>query len=158
DARLLLSVSPGSPVENSDTVAANVAVMSEESALQPSGPNGFDVLAVNDVAGDAALASLFKEAPPLPDPTNHVVRVSTEAELQDAVRNLESNTTILIERGTYVLTRDLFLPRGIRNVTIRGATQNRDDVVLVGGGMERPVAGRAQTGIHIRESDRVMIA
>ena len=46
-------------------------------------------------------------APPLPAPSGNVVRVSTEPELQAAVRNLASDTTILIAPGTYHLTNML---------------------------------------------------
>ena len=47
---------------------------------------------------------------------------------------MASNTTILIAPGTYPLTRTLYVNGPFTNVTIRGATDNRDDVVLVGRG------------------------
>jgi hypothetical protein len=74
-------------------------------------------------------------APPLPAPRGAVVRVATEPQLQAAVRTLSSNTTIAIAPGTYRLTRSLAISGPLVNVAIRGATPNRDDVVLVGPGM-----------------------
>ena len=77
------------------------------------------------------------DAPPLPAPRGPVVRVSTEAGLQAAVRNLSSNTTILIAPGTYRLTATLQLKGPYANVAIRGST-TRDEVVIAGPGMTQP--------------------
>ena len=74
-------------------------------------------------------------APALPPPTGRIVTVSTEPQLQEAVRGLTSNTTIVIQPGTYRLTRTLFINGAMTNVAIRGATDRRDDVVLQGPGM-----------------------
>lgn len=74
-------------------------------------------------------------APALPRPTGRIVNVTTEAELQQAVRGLVSDTAILIASGTYRLTGTLHVSGALRNVTIRGASDNRDDVVLLGPGM-----------------------
>jgi hypothetical protein len=74
-------------------------------------------------------------APPLAAPTGTIVNVSTEAQLQAAVRQIASNTTIVIAPGTYQLTSTLYINGTYTNVGIRGATNNRDDVVLVGSGM-----------------------
>ncbi len=41
----------------------------------------------------------------------------------------------LIDPGTYNLTGTLFLPQGLTNVSIRGASGNVNDVVIKGGGM-----------------------
>jgi hypothetical protein len=72
---------------------------------------------------------------PLPAPTGAVVNVSTVRQLQSAVASLSSNTTILIAAGTYNLTSPLYVNGTFTNIAIRGATGNRDDVVLVGKGM-----------------------
>ena len=87
-----------------------------------------------------------RPAPPLPPPTGAVVNVSTELQLQAAVRSLASNTTIVIAPGTYVLTSTLYV-RGVNNVGIRGATGNADDVVLVGPGMAEPSYGSVPFGV-----------
>jgi len=54
---------------------------------------------------------------------------------QNAVASIASNTTILIAPGTYQLTSPLYENGSFTNVAIRGASDNRDDVVLVGRGM-----------------------
>jgi hypothetical protein len=72
---------------------------------------------------------------PLPAPNGAVVNVSTVQQLQSAVASLRSNTTILIAAGTYNLQGPLYVNGTFTNVGIRGATNNRDDVVLVGTGM-----------------------
>lgn len=71
-------------------------------------------------------------APPLPPPTGTVVNVSTVSQLQAAVSNLKSNQTIMVAAGIYNLTTTLFVPQGINNIAIRGATGNAGDVVLHG--------------------------
>ena len=71
----------------------------------------------------------------LPAPTGTVVHVSTVAQLNSAVAAIASNTTIMIAPGTYPLTAPLYVNGTFTNVGIRGATDNRDDVVLVGKGM-----------------------
>ena len=76
--------------------------------------------------------------PALPAPAGAVVNVSTEAQLQSAVQHLASNTTIVIAPGTYTLSATLYVNGTFSNVGIRGATNNRDDVVLVGAGMASP--------------------
>jgi Right handed beta helix region len=102
------------------------------------------------VSWGAAVPSLearpARPAPPLPAPTGAVVNVSTEPQLQAAVRSLTSNTTIVIAPGTYILTSTLYV-RGVTNVGIRGATANADDVVLVGPGMAQPNYGSVPFGI-----------
>lgn len=74
-------------------------------------------------------------APPLPAPSGSVVNVSTVGALQAAVGSLTSNRTIVIAPGTYQLTSTLWVNGTFTNVTIRGATNDPDDVVLVGKGM-----------------------
>ena len=88
------------------------------------------------VGSSAAHAGPARPAPPLAAPAGAIVNVSTEAQLQSAVRCLASNTTIVIAPGTYVLSRTLYV-KGVTNVGIRGATGNSDDVVLVGPGMSQ---------------------
>src|SRR5262245_50409846 len=79
----------------------------------------------------AALALSANNAPKLPPPSGPVVNVSTEPQLQQAVRTLQSGATIMLAPGTYNLTSTLWL--GNRsNIALRGATGNRDDVVLQG--------------------------
>src|SRR5688500_16780603 len=65
----------------------------------------------------------------------NVVPVSTVAQLQSAVASISSNTTIVIAPGAYNLSAPLYINGSFENVAIRGATGNRDDVVLIGKGM-----------------------
>jgi hypothetical protein len=67
--------------------------------------------------------------------TGNVRHVSSVAALQSAVASVRSNDTIVIDPGTYALTSTLWINGTFSNVTIRGATNNPDDVVLVGQGM-----------------------
>jgi hypothetical protein len=82
-----------------------------------------------------ATAGPATPAPTLPAPAGTVVNVSTAAQLQSAVSALSSNTTIVVAPGTYNLTGPLYINGTFTNVGIRGATNNRDDVVLAGPGM-----------------------
>jgi hypothetical protein len=85
--------------------------------------------------------------PSLPAPTGTVVTVSSEAQLQAAIQHLTSNTTIVIAPGTYVLSSTLYVNGSFSGVAIRGATDNRDDVVLVGPGMTTANYGNSPYGI-----------
>ena len=88
-----------------------------------------------------------RPAPPLAAPTGTVVNVASEPQLQAAMRQIASNTTIVIAPGTYVLTRSLYINGAYTNVGIRGATNNADDVVLVGPGMAQASFGEVPYGI-----------
>ena len=55
--------------------------------------------------------------PPLPAPSGAVIKVSTEPQLQAAVRNLRSDTTNVIAPGTYVLTSTLSFGGSLKNVS-----------------------------------------
>jgi hypothetical protein len=103
------------------------------------------------------------EAPslgPPPAPGADVVWVDTATELQDAVRNLRSNQTVVIEAGTYDLTETLYVGRfgQVSNVTIRGETGDFRDVVIHGRGMENAVNGAVPNGISIYDAQNVTIA
>jgi hypothetical protein len=86
------------------------------------------------------------QAPPLPAPTGTVVYVSTEAQLQSAVAGAANNSTIMIAPGTYSLSATLYL-NNKSGVTLRGATNDRDDVVLVGKGMRSATDGNVPFGV-----------
>jgi hypothetical protein len=93
-------------------------------------------------------------APPIPPvplspPTGTVVQVSTVAQLQSAAAAISSNTTILIAPGTYQLTSTLYINGSFTNVGIRGATINRDDVVIAGRGMNAATDGGVPFGIWV---------
>lgn len=118
-----------------------------------------------------ALAAPPRSAPPLPppDPTQYqIIHVSTAQALADAAWNLQSHQAIVIAPGEYRLAEVSF-PNGqdgrltvgrygaapIVDVQIRGATGNRDDVVLRGAGMLDP---RVPYGIHVFTASGVVLA
>ena len=105
------------------------------------------VLASCALSAPLASAKSAASPPPLPAPAGTVVNVSSDAQLQAAVSHLTSNTTIVLAPGTYVLSSTLYLNGSFTNVGIRGATSNRDDVVLVGPGMTRASYGSVPYGI-----------
>src|SRR5262245_49092395 len=81
----------------------------------------------------------WSDPPPLP-PLNPAttVNVSNVSQLMSAVSGLQSGQTISLAAGTYNLaglTDALYVPQGISNWSIRGATGDRDDVVIRGAGM-----------------------
>ena len=67
-----------------------------------------------------------------------VVDVSTVAQLEAAVASLMSGQVIRIAAGRYAVTQQLRIRNGVTNVALVGATGNRDDVVIVGSGMNTP--------------------
>ena len=85
----------------------------------------------------------------LPAPSGNVVNVSTAAQLRSAVASIASDTTIVIAPGTYALSSPLSINGAFTNVGIRGASGNRDDVVLVGKGMSGPTDGGTPFGIWV---------
>ena len=88
-----------------------------------------------------------------------MVNVSTESQLQTAVQRLASNTTIVLAPGTYVLTRALVVRGALSHVAIRGRTENRDDVKLVGAGMAKANDGGVPFGIWTGDGvDGILIA
>src|SRR4051812_42965836 len=103
------------------------------------------------VAASLLLLGILLKSPPLHGGslplTGAVVRVSTEAELQAAVQNLSSETTILLSPGTYALSRTLSISGALTNVGIRGDGSSSDDVVLVGPGMTRASSDLVPYGI-----------
>jgi hypothetical protein len=92
-----------------------------------------------------------KIAPPLPPANGRVVDVSTEAMLQAAVRAIASNTTIVLAPGTYHLTSTLWINGAVTNIAIRGATGNRDEVVLDGSSGLNAVPHGIWTGGGVRD-------
>lgn len=79
-----------------------------------------------------------------PEPPNPVVTVGTLSALYTAISNATPNTTIEILPGTYNLTDTLII--GTPNLTFRGATGNRGDVILNGRGMDNASYGNVPHG------------
>ncbi len=114
----------------------------------------------------AIVASLVVPAPqaqatascgPLAPASGPIVEVANEAQLQDAVNNLTSGTTILIADGTYDLTNTLNI-RGVSDVAIRSASGNRNAVVLRGRGMSNTSYGNVPHTMAVYDAQNVLIA
>jgi hypothetical protein len=95
---------------------------------------------------------------PLP-PSNPstTVNVSTISQLIAALNNLQSGQTVSLAAGTYDLSGiadALYVREGVSNWTIRGATGDRDDVVIRGGGM----SGSVRFGVWVGNSPGGTIA
>jgi len=91
-----------------------------------------------------------------PTSSSFVVDVSTVAELQAAVANLTSGVTVRIAPGRYALTGELRIGGGVQQVALVGATGNRDDVVIVGSGMNTPgvnIAIKVEAAQDVRIAD-----
>jgi hypothetical protein len=100
----------------------------------------------------------WQHPPELEKPKGNVVTVRTEKELQDAVRGLKSDTTILIAAGTYELSNTLVIDRGVKNVALRGDTKDNSKVVLKGKGMRKQDFGDVPHGIMVSNATDVLIA
>jgi hypothetical protein len=92
-----------------------------------------------------------------PSPPGTEILVSTVPELQAAVANLESNTTILIADGSYDLTNTLNI-RDVANVAIRSQSGDRSGVVLRGRGMSNPAYGNVPHVIAVYDASNVLVA
>jgi PKD repeat protein len=106
-------------------------------------PDGLSATASAAVTVTATTTQPFPNngnPPPLPAPTGTVINVSTVSQLQAAAANLQSGQTILIAPGTYKLAGTLYVPQGLSNIAIRGATGKAGDVVLQGDAVLDPAA------------------
>jgi hypothetical protein len=90
-------------------------------------------------------ANTCLDAPPLPAPTGMVVPVADVNQLHQAINNLQSGTTVLLEPGDYVLNTTLYIQQD--DITIRGNSDRCDAVQLIGQGMENPSFGQVPHGI-----------
>jgi hypothetical protein len=96
-------------------------------------------------------SSVIKQAPPLPPPGGPVIRVRQDLPLYPAVNAATTGTTVLISPGTYLLGTPLQL--NVPGVTIRGATGNPDDVVLLCGFASNGHLGNAEYAMHVNVND-----
>jgi hypothetical protein len=100
----------------------------------------------------------WQKPPKLDKPEGNVVHVSTVDDLVDEVLNVRSNTTIVIEPGTYELPRTLFIDGGVKNVVLRGSSDERGKVVIKGKGMANKDFGSVPDGIMVGNATDVLIA
>lgn len=109
------------------------------------------------VASPVTSATAAAACAPLPASSGPTVSVNTTAELQAAVDNIASGTTILIADGNYDLTNTLNI-RGVTDVSIRSASGNREAVVLQGRGMGNSSYGNVPHLIAVYDAQDVTIA
>ena len=75
--------------------------------------------------------------------------VSSVSQLNNAVNNSHPGDEIVVAPGTYYIGAELWMDTA--NITLRGATGNRDDVVFIGGGMNTDAGPR--NIIHVVNDD-----
>ena len=105
------------------------------------------VLVLGAAISEITHAKAPGSAPLLPAPTGTVINVSTEAQLQAAISQLASNTTIVIAPGTYHLSSSLYVNKAVSNVGIRGGSNDPNATVLIGPGMANANFGNTPYGI-----------
>jgi hypothetical protein len=72
----------------------------------------------------------FPKAPPLPEPAGEPIRVSSVQQLIDALDSVRPGQTILVADGQYMMPH--YVEIRTDNVSLRGASANRDAVVIDG--------------------------
>ena len=93
----------------------------------------------------ASGSSSCLNAPVLPEPSGTIVSVMNVNELHQAIDNLQDNTTVLIEPGDYFLNQTLYIQEN--NITIRGNSNDCDQINLIGKGMEEANYANVPHGI-----------
>ncbi len=88
--------------------------------------------------------------PALAAPTGNIVDVATVAQLENAVNNAISGTTIRVADGTYNLN-GVYLLFDVPNVTLRSASGNREAVVLDGNYITTEIAQIAASNVTIAD-------
>jgi len=88
---------------------------------------------------------------PLPPPTGTVVTVSNEADLRTQAMTAVPRTTIMVAAGVYAIADYLHVINS--GITIRGATGDRDDVILDFGGMSGGAYGIQVYGDDVTIAD-----
>lgn len=92
----------------------------------------------------------FPVAPSLPAPQGQVIRASTTQELFEAAEQVKPGGTILVAEGTYRLSRLLLIQTD--NVSLRGASGKRENVILDGGGTLGELVGISRcSGVTIAD-------
>jgi hypothetical protein len=87
---------------------------------------------------------------PLPPPSSNTVNVSTVDQLESAVNNAASGTTILVADGTYNLD-GVYLRFDTPNVTLRSASGNREAVILDGNYQTTEIVQIATSNVTIAD-------
>ena len=93
-----------------------------------SGAAGFHFMQVKGMA-----LSQAGSCPALPPPTGTVIQVSSESTLRQLTQNAAPGSNLMLEPGVYAMQDFLYIT--VNGLALRGASGNRDDVVLDFGGM-----------------------
>ena len=97
--------------------------------------------------------------PALPAPTGNSSTSRRKRRSRPPSPTWRRDTTIVIAPGTYHLTKTLIIRGPLADVTVRGATNSRDDVILQGAGMANPNHNGAEFGFWVGEDvQRLRIA
>ncbi|MCJ8331478.1 MAG: hypothetical protein HRT89_24170 [Lentisphaeria bacterium] len=83
-----------------------------------------DLTDFNEIVGS------MEKSPPLPAAEGKVVRVDSPIGIIRAIEDAEENSSIVIAKGHYIMPRDAIM--SAHNVTIRGETDDFNDVILDG--------------------------
>lgn len=100
-------------------------------------------------------AALPISAPALPEAKGKTIKVKNVDGLYKAVSKLKSNTTLMLAKGTYNLTKPVQIPDGLENIAIRGSSGQFEDVILKGAGMNNKAVWH---GIMLNGSTNILIA
>ncbi len=100
----------------------------------------------------------WQHPPELPVSKGRTVVVRTVSQLQEAVQNLRSHTTVWIMPGHYPLTQTLNIRGGVSHVTLCGKGNDRNSVVITGRGMSNKDFGNVPHGIMVSDATDVTIA
>ena len=155
-----VTLTPSSPLAYGTAYTATVSGAKDAAGDPMNAPVtwSFTTAAQPTSTGDPTTLAPSLGPPPSPGP--NVIWVSTQSALQSAFSNLQSGQTIVIEPGTYNLSSTLYigLNSNITNVTVRGSTDNFNDVTLLGNGMDNASYGNVPMGISIWNAQNVTIA
>lgn len=97
-----------------------------------------------------------KEIPPLPEPQGEILRVYDTDQLMDAVSRAKAGTTIMLEEGTYQLKDTVILKHD--RLTLRGASNDRSKVVLLGNGFHGNSSVGPGEAISIKDGQNITVA
>lgn len=102
-----------------------------------------------------AYGALPNSAPPLPKTKGKSIKIKNTESLYRAVSKLKSNTTLLLSKGVYELSKPIQIPDGLENISIQGATGKFEDVIIKGAGMNNKAVWH---GIMLNGSKNILIA
>ncbi|MDP6634206.1 MAG: GDSL-type esterase/lipase family protein [Phycisphaerae bacterium] len=101
------------------------------------------------VSVSVSAQSWWPKAPKLGAPKGRVIKVSSVRQLFEATKNVRPGGTIMLAAGRYNISRRVGITTD--RVTLRGATGNRDDVVIDGDGIGELVAFTACSDVTVAD-------